>query len=109
MTTHIKLIYWALDVAERNLEEAERYVKKAHALRMQYKPAADWCIEMAKRHLDFNGTANVLLDGLCREMGDATGEGDIRGAIRAAINERRERLAEDTAEVKAKINVYDGK
>lgn len=109
MTMHIKLIYWALGVEEGNLEEAKKYACKAHALKLQSKQAADWCVEMAKRHLEFNAKADTMLDQLTKEMGEAAGGGEVVNAIKSAVNERRERIAEETAEVKMKINIYDGK
>lgn len=107
MVTHIKLIYWALDAEEGNLNEAEKYIKKAHALKMQNKPAADWCVEMAKRHVEFNAKADSMIDQLCKEMAEGAGGGEVANAIKAAINERREKIAEETAEVKVKLGMYD--
>ena len=107
MMTHIKMIYWALDVAERNLDEAEKYAKKAHRFKMQYRPAADWCAEMARRHLEFNASASVMLDQLCRELHDAGGGAELHQAMRASVHERREWLAEETAEVRMMLDKYD--
>ena len=105
--THIKMIHWALDVAERNLDEAEKYAKKAHGLRTQYRPAADWCVEMARRHLDFNERASAMLDQLCRELHEAGGNSELYQAMKASVHEKRERLAEETAEVKLMLEKYD--
>lgn len=107
MITHIKMIHWALDVAERNLDEAEKYARKAHGLRMQYRPAADWCVEMARMHLQFNERAEAMLDQLCRELRDVGGNSELWQAMRASVHEKRERLAEETAEVKGMLERYD--
>lgn len=104
MMMHIKLIHWALEIEEHNLEEAEKYAKKAHALKLQHKQAADWCAEMAKKHVEFNEKANSLLDALCKELTEATGGGEISNAMKATISERRERIAEETAEVNSLIS-----
>lgn len=107
MMTHIKMIHWALDVAERNLEEAAKYVKKAHGLKMQYRPAADWCVEMARMHLGFNDKAAIMLDQLCKELHEAGGNTELWQSMRAAVHEKREKLAEETAEVKMMLEMYN--
>jgi hypothetical protein len=107
MMTHIKMIHWALDVAERNLEEAAKYAKKAHGLKMQYRPAADWCVEMAKMHLSFNEKAAIMLDQLCKELHEAGGNTELWQSMRAAVHEKREKLAEETAEVKMMLEMYN--
>lgn len=107
MMVHIKMIHWALDVAERNLEEAAKYVKKAHGLKLQYRPAADWCMEMAKKHLEFNERAAAMLDQLCKELHEAGGGSELWQAMKAAVHEKREKLAEETAEVRAKMMMYE--
>lgn len=107
MMTHIKMIHWALDVAERNLDEAERYAKKAHGLRLQYRPAADWCVEMARRHLDFNVKADMMLDQLCNELHSAGGNAELWQAMKASVHEKREWLAEETAEVRMMLSDYE--
>lgn len=109
MMTHIKMIHWTLDVAERNLEEAEKYAKKANGLKLQYRPAADWCAEMAKEHLRFNEHAIAMLDVLCRELHEAGGNAELWTSMKAAVHEKRERLAEETTEVKMMLAVFDGK
>lgn len=107
MMTHIKMIHWALDVSERNLEEAEKYAKKAHGLKLQYRPAADWCVEMAKRHLEFNVSAAAMLDQLCKELHDAGGNAELWQAMKASVHEKRAWLAEETAEVRMMLDKYD--
>ena len=107
MMTHIKMIHWALDVAERNLEEAEKYAKKAHGLKLQYRPAADWCVEMAKKHLEFNDKAAIMLDQLCKELHDAGGNADLWQAMKASVHEKREKMAEETTEIRMMLGMYD--
>lgn len=107
MMTHIKMIHWALDTAERNVDEAEKYAKKAHAMKHQYRPAADWCVEMARRHLDFNERASAMLDQLCRELHEAGGNTELWQAMKASVHEKREKLAEETLEVKMMLERYD--
>ena len=107
MMTHIKMIHWALEVAEHNLEEAERYAKKAHGLKIRYRPAADWCVEMAKKHLEFNDKAAIMLDQLCKELHEAGGNSELWSAMKASVHEKREWLAEETAEVRMMLEKYD--
>lgn len=107
MMTHIKMIHWTLDVAEKNLGEAEKYAKKAHGLKIIYRPAADWCVEMARMHLGFNDKANAMLDHLCRELHEVGGNAELWQAMKASVHEKREWLAEETAEVWMMLNKYD--
>ena len=107
MMTHIKMIHWALEIATKNLEEAEKYAHKAHGLRMQYKPASDWCAEMARKHLEFNDKASSMLDQLCKELGEAGGGSELWQSMRAYVHERREKIAEETAEVKVLLAMMD--
>ena len=107
MMTHIKMIHWTLDVAERNLEEAAKYAKKAHGLKLQYRPASDWCIDMAKKHLEFNERAAALLDVLCKELHEAGGNTELWNAMKASVHEKREKLAEETADVRRMVGMYE--
>lgn len=107
MMTHIKMIHWTLDVAERNLEEAAKYAKKAHGMKLQYRIGADWCVEMAKRHLEFNERATLMLDQLCKELHDSGGNTELWQAMKASVHEKREKMAEETADVKMMLTMYD--
>ena len=107
MLMHTKMIYWLLDTAERNVEEAEKYAKRALGMRMQYRPAADWCVEMARRHLEFNDKSAAMLDQLCKELHDASGGAELYQAMRAGVHERREKIAEETAEVWMRLEKYE--
>ena len=107
MMTHIKMIHWALDVSERNVEEAEKYAKKACAMKLRYRPAADWCVDMARKHLEFNDKAAMMLDQLCKELHEAGGNSELWQAMKAYVHEKREWLAEETAEVKMMLGMYE--
>ena len=107
MMTHIKMIHWILGVAEKNVEEAERYADKAHMFKDEHKGAADWCVEMAKRHLEFNEKGCTMLTQLCREMEQSAGESELCKAMKAHVAEKRAHLARETAEVKLKLELYD--
>jgi hypothetical protein len=74
---------------------------------MQYRPAADWCVEMAKMHLSFNEKAAIMLDQLCKELHEAGGNTELWQSMRAAVHEKREKLAEETAEVKMMLEMYN--
>ena len=49
----MRMIKWASDIIAGNLREARKYAEKAHELRDINKAAADWCKEMAQKHLEF--------------------------------------------------------
>ena len=107
MMMHIKMLCWALDVACGNVGEAEKYAEKAHHFREQHKAAADWCAEMAKRHLEFNDKGASLMDQLCRELGETKIGGEMMEAFKAMVHEKRGHLAERTAKVKMSLGMYE--
>lgn len=106
MIAHMRMIHWILGVAEKNVEEAEKYAKKAHCMKMHNKAAADFCGEMARRHLEFNQTACMLLDQTCKELEKIGGMGEVMAATMAMVHERRERIAEETAEARVLLEMY---
>lgn len=105
MAGKIEMMHMILRVAEGNVEEAERYAKKAHALKTSQKAVADWCVDMAKHHLEFNEKGCRMLDQICREM--EAYSGDMVAAIKAMVKEKRAHLAEETVEVKIMLEMYD--
>lgn len=106
MLNHIKMIDWILDVEEKNIEEAEKYVDKAHGMRHENKAAADWCVEMARKHLDFDDKGDMMLDNLCRELSEAAGNTELLGAMRQHVHNKRAWMAEKTAKIRTMIEMY---
>lgn len=47
----MRIIKWATDIIAGNLREARKYIGKAYEMREACRPAADWCRDMAVRHL----------------------------------------------------------
>ena len=50
----MRMIKWTCDVISGNLREARKYIEKAYEMRESCRPVADWCRDMAARHLEFN-------------------------------------------------------
>ena len=107
MMTHIKMIHWILEIADKNIGEAERYADKAHMLKDEHRGAADWCVEMAKRHLEFNEKGCSMLTQLCREMEQNMGENELYKMMKTYVTETRAHLARETAEIKMKLEMYE--
>lgn len=107
MMTHIKMVHWILEIAGKNVEEAERYAKKAHLLRDEHRAAADWCVEMARRHLEFNEKGCTMLTQLCREMEQTMAENELYKMMKTYVTETRAHLAKETAEVKLLLEMYE--
>lgn len=107
MLVHIKLIDWILGVEEGNVAEAEKYVKKAHRMKHENKGVADWCIEMARKHLDFNDNrGDMMLDDLCQKFNEVAGGTELHTAMRQHVHNKRAWIAEETAEVRTMIEMY---
>lgn len=106
MLKHFKLIDRIMEISHGNIEEAEKYVKEAHRLRHDHRMMADWCIDMAKHHLNFNERGELLLDELCRELGEAAGNSELMSAMRTHVHDKRGWMAEETAEIRTMIEMY---
>lgn len=107
MMTHVKMIHWALGVEEKNLEEAERYAEKAHEFREEHKAAADWCVEMARKHIEFNEKGNSVLTQLCREMEPHMAGNSLHEPMKTAVTEKRGHLAREAARIRMMLEMYD--
>lgn len=105
MLMHLKTIMWLIDTMKGNVAEAERYAEKACRMRDYCPDTAEWCAEMARRHLEFNNKgASVLEKHLTAFKGMA--EGEASGALQMYVHDKRAWIAEETAEVHVKLEKY---
>ena len=98
MLMHLKRILWILDRMEANVEEAEHYVEMACHTRHHCQDTTEWCIEMAKRHLEFNTKGAALLDRHVAELSDKY-DGEMMGSVKTYIHERRAGIMEESVEI----------
>ena len=106
MLMHIKNIIWILDRMKGNADEAEKYIKKAHAMKAQDRELADWCVAMSKKHLEFNLDGERLLERYCMELEQAGGGGELMGSIKIMVHDKRAWIADETAEVRVMHEAY---
>jgi hypothetical protein len=107
MLMQVKTIMWILDVMKGNIHEAENYAEKACHMKGYCPECAEWCTEMAKRHLSFNDRGMSLLNHHHSEL-MAKVEGELAGGIDMMIHERRAWLNEEAAEIHAKLDKNKG-
>lgn len=103
MLNRVKTIMWILDVMKGNIREAENYAEKACNMKGYCAECAEWCTEMAKRHLSFNERGMNILAKHHTDL-LATVEGELAGAINMMIHERRAWLNDEAAGILAKLD-----
>ena len=106
MMDHMHMVKWIACVLEGNVREAKKYAMKAHELRNHHRMAADWCRDMAQSHLGFNSAGHTLFERTINEM-DSSGEyAAMMPGVRAVYEDRIQDIMQDTAEIKAMIEMY---
>lgn len=91
-------------IIDGNLKEARRYAEMALGCRDSHRQSADWYLAMAKSHIDFNSPAFSMLERMVGEMAEHNRE--LGPGVMAMYAARREEWMEETAEVKAMIEMY---
>lgn len=105
----MEMLYYIKKTAQmmdKNLQEAEKHIKKAHEMRDSCRMTADWYKEMAHRHLEFNVQGRALYDRKMRDLADAEGAAEFLPGIKAAYGDWISDINEKTAEVMAMIQMY---
>ena len=102
----MKMIKWASDIISGNIREAEKYIGKAYELRETNRDAADWCREMAAKHLDFNATGHELVKKLIADYNASGKNHELAPGMKAVYDEIHADLMRRTAEVQAMISGY---
>lgn len=105
----MEMLYYIKKTAQmidKNLQEAERHIKKAHEMRDDCRMTADWYKEMAHRHLEFNVQGRALYERKMRELTEAEGAAEYLPGIKAAYGAWMNDINEKTAEVMAMIQMY---
>lgn len=102
----MKMIKWASDIIAGNLREARKYINKAYELREINKDAADWCKEMAAKHLEFNSKGHELSKKLISDQQTSEHKSDLAPGMMAVYNELHADMIRENAEILAMINAY---
>lgn len=102
----MKMIKWASDIISGNIREAEKYIAKAYELREINREAADWCKEMAAKHLEFNGKGHELVKRLIADYNASGKNNELAPGMQAVYNEIHADLIRRAAEVQGMIAAY---
>lgn len=102
----MRMIKWASDIISGNLREARKYICKAYELKEECKPAADWCKEMAAKHLEFNGMGHALVKKMIEEYAASGKNSELVPGMRAVYNDLHNDLMREHAEIQAMITGY---
>lgn len=104
--SHFERLNEVLDIMWGNVMEAEKYIKEAHEMKSECPSYADWCRDMAVRHLEFNSTGRTVFDRI-RDMVAAEHEhmAHMPGMMRV-YDHQTHKLARESAEVRMLIDMY---
>ena len=102
----MRMIKWVSDILCGNVREAKMYAHKAHELREENKAVADWCRDMAQKHLEFNVSGHDIVKRMIREYAESGEHSELAPGMMVVYNDRHNDLMAETAEVKAMIEMY---
>lgn len=102
----MRMIKWTTDIIAGNLREARKYIGKAYELRESYRPAADWCKEMAVRHLEFNQIGHSMVKKMIEDYANSGAQSELLPGMKAVYNDMHADIMRESAEVQAMIAAY---
>lgn len=102
----MRMIKWASDIIAGNLREARKYAEKAHELRDINKAAADWCKEMAQKHLEFNTNGHALVKKMIEDYAASGKNSELAPGMKAVYEATHADLMRESAEIAAMIAGY---
>lgn len=102
----MRMIKWSSDIIAGNLREARKYICKAYELKETCKEAADWCKEMAAKHLEFNVKGHDLATKLIKDYAASGRNSDLAPGMRAVYEDLHCDMMRETAEIQAMIAGY---
>lgn len=100
------MIKWAADIIRANLDEAEKYARKAHELKEDNKMAADWCKDMANMHLNANNAGHALVKKLIDDFAASGKNSELAPGMKAVYNDQHNDMIRRTAEVQTMLSMY---
>lgn len=103
---HFERMNEVLDIMWGNVMEADKYIKEAHDMKDECRAYADWCRDMAAKHLEFNSTGRNVFDRV-RDMVAAEHEHTAHmPGMMIVFDHQTHRLSRVSAEVKTMIDMY---
>ena len=100
----MKMIKWASDIIAGNLREARKYINQAYELKETYPQAAEWCKEMAAKHLEFNAKGHELTKKLISEA--EAKQSHLGPGMKAVYDDIHADMVRENAEIMAMINGF---
>lgn len=91
-------------IIDGNLREARKYAEMALGCRDSHRQSADWYLAMAKSHIDFNAPAYPMIERMVSDMAEHNHE--LGPGVHAMYMARKEEWMEESAEIKAMIEMY---
>lgn len=95
-----------LDIMWGNLMEADKYIKMAHKLREECRAYADWCKEMAGKHIEFNANGRNAYERLRERLHEDHEHKDHHAGVLLVLDRNMAKLNGYCAEIKAKLAEY---
>lgn len=95
-----------LDIMWGNVMEAEKYAKQAHELKDSCHSYADWCKEMATKHIEFNDNGRNVYERLKERMHEDSEHTMHHEGIKMILDRNMAKLQRVCSEVKAMIGMY---
>lgn len=86
--------------------EARKYICRAYELKETCKPAADWCKDMAAKHLEFNAKGHDLAKNLIADYAASGKHSDLAPGMQAVYNDLHCDMMRETAEIQTMISGY---
>lgn len=97
-----------LEIMWGNLMEADKYVKMAHELKDECRTFADWCKDMANKHIEFNATGKNVYERMKDKLGEDSEHADAahHPGILLILDRQMAKLNQHGAEIRAKLDAY---
>lgn len=95
-----------LDIMWGNLMEADKYIGMAHEMKDECRGFADWCRDMAMKHIEFNTGGKALFDRLKDKLHEDHEHAEHHAGILLILDRQMAKLNQHCAEIKAKMEAY---
>lgn len=95
-----------LDIMWGNLMEADKYAGMAHELRDECRSYADWCKDMAMKHIEFNTAGKTAYERMREKLHEDHEHREHHAGILMILDRNLAKLNQHCAEVKAKVDAY---
>lgn len=99
-------IQWVMDVIAGNLREARGYIVKAYEMRDECREAAEWCRDMASKHLEFNAKGNEIVKKFMADFDASAGNADFSHGMKSVYGHMQAGMMKDQAEIQAMIQTF---